>query len=187
MWFSLSEHIQRPKSVICFLKLYLERDAGSILDLKRHFLPIQRDLSGVERSWRWWWWGRGCEWMDRQRLFPQKWRMKRAIMWTETHLCLLRNPRWTAWSETWRSELKETRRREFFLGISILTVGLMWRTKRVWYISLHRENGVFGTVANLRRPTDLHHTEMLASLEFTVSMINSWCLQLWEEFKVWTA
>lgn len=32
-------------------EFYLEGDAGCILDLKRHFLPIQRDLSGVERSW----------------------------------------------------------------------------------------------------------------------------------------
>lgn len=30
---------------------YLESDTGSILDLKWHFLPIQCDLSGVERSW----------------------------------------------------------------------------------------------------------------------------------------
>ena len=31
------------------LCLYLEGDAGSVLDLKRHFLPVHGDLSGVER------------------------------------------------------------------------------------------------------------------------------------------
>lgn len=45
--------IDRPVDLFLAVKTFsvvLERDAGSILDLKRHLLPIQRDLSGVERS-----------------------------------------------------------------------------------------------------------------------------------------
>lgn len=66
--------VKHPKTVrwkhnscLSASKCYLESDAGGILDLKRHFLPIQRDLSGVERPWR----GRksagGCmnEWIDK--------------------------------------------------------------------------------------------------------------------------
>lgn len=100
----------------CASICYLESDTGSVLDLKWHFLPFQGDLSGVERScgeWK----RRTGGWMNgvddgvsleqrTESTFPlPRMRDKRV----ETHRCLLHSPRWTSWSETWRSELKRER------------------------------------------------------------------------------
>lgn len=122
--------------LLCASIRYLQSDTGSILDLKWHFLPIQCDLSGVERSWgerkrhtdEWTherinsrhflnvFWSRGL--LQRE----ISWQMHLFLLltlinvcylitdkWTETHQCLLHNPRWTSWSETWQSELKRNK------------------------------------------------------------------------------
>lgn len=54
---------QRSRGHLCASICYLESNTGSVLDLKWHFLPLQGDLSGVERScgeWK----SRTGEWMN---------------------------------------------------------------------------------------------------------------------------
>lgn len=107
---------------------YLQSDTGSILDLKWHFLPIQRDLSGVESSWG----ERKTQvdgWMSEWINFSKAddfcggesvsgciyccclvWLMFSILLQTKTHQCLPHNPQWTSWSETWQSELKRKKK-----------------------------------------------------------------------------
>ena len=105
----------KHNSCLSASKCYLKSDAGGVLDLKWHFLPIQRDLSGVERPWR----GRkeagGCmnEWIDKVGFSALEqsvskrcyfflcslWQMFPSLItdrWMETHQCLLHSPRWTS-------------------------------------------------------------------------------------------